>query len=500
MGVAANNGNVSGGEPTTEPDRNPASLERRYAALVDVTRLLGRSAGPAELFPALHAPIRSVLRCTSFVAGLYDVAGPIQPIYRDGDAGACLDYVAKKLDRLQGGEVVSGEGPAAYYIAAPLRRDDRFLGCLVAERAVEPFTSEDESFLGAVANLVGAAVDAAWLSVLARRRGDEIERLDAAARDLGASLDLDEVVQRVADHAHMLVGKPIVVWLVENDWIRAVARAGGALVGIGEERMLTPAEEARIRKSADALREALDIVDDEARSAVLGFPPSTAPGSWDPALAGRITTPLNLGQRLVGFLAVGPWIEDVPDREKLRLLLRMAPYAASAIENARMHAELRELSLTDPLVQLPNRRQLDLFLEREFAAATRGRALSFVLFDLDHFKEYNDTFGHREGDDALVLFARVLREETRSMNLAARYGGEEFAAVLSGTGKAGGRLHAERIRRRVLQETAGRLSVSAGVAEYRPWMKSPIELIVAADRALYRAKTEGRNRVCVAED
>src|SRR5690606_16972422 len=74
-------------------------------------------------------------------------------------------------------------------------------------------------------------------------------------------------------------------------------------------------------------------------------------------------------------------------------------------------------------------RQLDLFLEREFAAATRGRELSFVLFDLDHFKEYNDTYGHREGDDALVLFARVLREETRSMNLAARYGGEEFAAT-----------------------------------------------------------------------
>lgn len=479
---------------------NAASVEKRYAALLDVARLLGTSSGPAQLFPALHAPIRSGLNCTSFVAGLYDGAGPIQAIFRDGDAGACLDYVSKSLDALRAGSVASGEAMGAYYIAAPLRRDARFLGCLVAERPIEPFTAEDEDFLSAVANLVGAAVDAAWLSVMARRRGDEIERLDAAARDLGASLDLEEVVQRIADHAHLLVEKPIVVWLVENDWVRAVARAGGALVRLGEERMLTPADEARIRESAKALREALDIVDDDARSAALGLPLGDAVGQWDPSLAGRITMPLMLGQRLVGFLAVGPWIEDVPNREKLRLLLRMAPYAASAIENARMHAELRELSLTDPLVQLPNRRQLDLFLEREFAAATRGRALSFVLFDLDHFKEYNDTFGHREGDNALVLFAQVLREETRSMNLAARYGGEEFAAILSGTGKAGGKLHAERIRRRVLHETAGRLSVSAGVAEYQPWMQSPIELVVAADRALYRAKTEGRNRVCVVDD
>ena len=392
-----------------------------------------------------------------------------------------------------------GEGPGAHFIAAPLRRDDRFLGCLAAERPLEPFTPEDETFLSAVAHLVGTAVDAAWLSVLARRRGDEIERLDAAARELGASLDLDEVVHRVADHAHQLVEKPIVVWLVEGDWIRAAARAGGALVRLGEERMLTPSDEARIGKSGVALREALDIVDDNARVAALGLATGVVPGQPDPALAGRITIPLMLGQRLVGFMAVGPWIEDIPDREKLRLLLRMAPYAASAVENARMHAELRELSMTDPLVQLPNRRQLDLFLEREFAAATRGRELSFVLFDLDHFKEYNDTYGHREGDDALVLFARVLREETRSMNLAARYGGEEFAAILSGTGKTGGRLHAERVRRRVLDETGGRLSVSAGVAEYRPEMQSPIELVVAADRALYRAKTEGRNRVCVAD-
>ncbi|HEX7119912.1 MAG TPA: sensor domain-containing diguanylate cyclase [Longimicrobiales bacterium] len=475
--------------------------EQRYTALLEASRLLETSVGPALFFSALHDCLRNALRSSAFLAGLYDGTGPIHAVYRDGDTRGCMACVAEVLDRLRDGETVVVGAAGASYLAAPLLRDGRFLGCFIAARDDAGFSAEDAAFLGAVARIAAAAVDGAWLAVIARRRGDEIVRLDAAARDLGASLELEEVVQRVADHANALVEKPIVVWLIENERARAAARAGGALVRLGEERALSPSEEARIVQSAQSLREALDIVDHDERSIAVGLEAhDTGSVRPDPSLGGTISVPLMLGQRLVGFLAVGPWVDDAPDREKLRLLLRMAPYAAAAVENARMHAELRELSLTDPLVQLPNRRQLDLFLEREFAAATRGRALCFVLFDLDHFKAYNDTFGHREGDVALMRFARVLREETRSMNLAARYGGEEFATVLSGTGRAGGKMHAERIRRRVLRETNGRLSVSAGVAEYRPGMKSPIELVVAADQALYRAKTEGRNRVCVAGD
>ncbi|HEX6938635.1 MAG TPA: sensor domain-containing diguanylate cyclase [Longimicrobiales bacterium] len=488
------------GSPTANEPR-PTAPEQRYAALLEVSRILETNVGPALFFPALYERIRGALPSTAFLAGLHDGSGPIHPVFRAGETEGCLAYAVEVLDRLRAGECPIGGGPDAARLAAPISRDGRLLGCLAAERVGGEFAPEDATFLGAIGPIAAAAIDGAWLAVVARRRGDEIERLDAAARDLGASLELDEVVQRVADHANALVEKPIVVWLVENERARVAARAGGALVRLGEERKLTPSDEARIGRSGQTLREALDIVDHDERSIAIGLAMGEAGAvPRDPTLGDTISVPLMLGQRLVGFLAVGPWADDAPDREKLRLLLRMAPYAAAAVENARLHAELRELSLTDPLLQLPNRRQLDLFLEREFAAATRGRALCFVLFDLDHFKAYNDTYGHREGDDALILFARVLREETRSMNLAARYGGEEFAAVLSGTGKAGGHMHAERVRRRVLQETNGRLTVSAGVAEYRPGMRSPIDLVVAADQALYRAKTGGRNRVCVAED
>src|SRR5207248_8457274 len=94
------------------------------------------------------------------------------------------------------------------------------------------------------------------------------------------------------------------------------------------------------------------------------------------ANARRRLQPLLMGERVVGFISVGPANLDGSNADSLALLRRMAPHAAAAVENARLHGEVRRLSLTDPLVQLPNRRQLDLFLKREFAAAQRGRPLS----------------------------------------------------------------------------------------------------------------------------
>ena len=139
-------------------------------------------------------------------------------------------------------------------------------------------------------------------------------------------------------------------------------------------------------------------------------------------------------------------------------------------------------------------------LEKEFAAACRGRQISLVLFDLDRFKLYINTFGRLAGDEALIRFAQILRGETRSMNLAARFGGEEFAAILSATGIEGARIYADRIRLRVAEKSGGRLTVSAGIAEYRPWMRTPADLVAAADQALYRAKSAGRNQIDTAED
>jgi len=163
-------------------------------------------------------------------------------------------------------------------------------------------------------------------------------------------------------------------------------------------------------------------------------------------------------------------------------------FLSEMLHRERMRAE--KLALTDELTGLPNRRFVRLTLETEFAAAQRGRSLVIVFFDLDRFKVYNDTHGHIAGDHALRAFGAVLKGQTRSMNLSGRYGGEEFITILSSCDVAGALIFVDRVRRK-LRETpleVGAITASAGVATYSPDMKTPDELLAAADAALYRAK------------
>jgi diguanylate cyclase (GGDEF)-like protein len=158
------------------------------------------------------------------------------------------------------------------------------------------------------------------------------------------------------------------------------------------------------------------------------------------------------------------------------------------------------LALTDELTRIPNRRHLRLVLEHDFAAAQLGRPLTVAIFDLDRFKNYNDRYGHASGDIVLRTFADMLDAGTRRMNLSGRYGGEEFLAILSDTELDRALHFVERIRHgtTMLELPAGSISVSAGVASYRPGMRSPDELIAAADEALYRAKADGGDAIRVA--
>lgn len=178
------------------------------------------------------------------------------------------------------------------------------------------------------------------------------------------------------------------------------------------------------------------------------------------------------------------------DSSDLELLQALADQVAIAIENARLFEQVRALSLTDPLTGLANRRQLERELNREFSAAARGRELVVVIFDLDGFKEYNDAHGHLAGDDVLRKFAAALAGETRAMNLAARYGGDEFVALLSDSDLEKAAVFVDRVAQRFAREfgTADAVTVSAGMAEYETWMKTPEELLAAADEKLYQAK------------
>lgn len=171
------------------------------------------------------------------------------------------------------------------------------------------------------------------------------------------------------------------------------------------------------------------------------------------------------------------------------------------------NAELQRLTIMDPLTQLGNRRWLDEVLDREWSRGRRDHTpLSIILLDVDHFKRYNDTYGHPNGDECLQRIAEVLRAGApRPADMVARYGGEEFAVVLPNTALVGARLVAETMRERVAaleiphraSDVSPYVTLSLGTAGTVPSTEHTVgELLADADAALYSAKRSGRNRVC----
>ena len=183
--------------------------------------------------------------------------------------------------------------------------------------------------------------------------------------------------------------------------------------------------------------------------------------------------------------------------------------AHNALET--MNQTLEKLAMQDGLTGLANRRLFDITLKNEFYRAVRNSSsLALIMIDVDHFKQYNDIYGHAAGDQCLREISKVVAAgKNRAGDLSARYGGEELAVLLPGTDASGALVVAENMRHAIQNlglkhegNTCGVVTVSAGIYAYVPVKENnqPIELIEAADKALYKAKSCGRNCVYVGED
>ena len=223
---------------------------------------------------------------------------------------------------------------------------------------------------------------------------------------------------------------------------------------------------------------------------------------------GYVCVPLNSHGETLGFIHLRATTEAARDflEAKLPLIHTVSEYLGLALGNFRLQQTLRHQSVRDGLTGLFNRRYLEESISREVARVAReGTQLGIIMFDLDHFKRVNDTYGHDTGDAVLRQLGSLLLEHVRDEDIACRYGGEEFTIILPGASLETSRERAEQLRQLVCAMTVqwsgqiiGNLSVSLGVSCYPMHGTSWQQALKAADNALYSAKHAGRKRVVVA--
>ena len=226
-----------------------------------------------------------------------------------------------------------------------------------------------------------------------------------------------------------------------------------------------------------------------------------------------ISYPIIIGGRKIGVLNVTDKTGGASyDEVDLSLLEIIGPQVAVALERAEWQeraTEFQLMSITDPLTGLPNRRYLQERLTEELNRSKRyNYAMSFLMIDIDDFKAYNDHNGHQAGDLALQITAHCLKAALRSADVASRYGGEEFCILLPQTSVDEAGVIADRIRHRVAtthyphgkSQPLGRVSISVGVSTFSEIVNTADTVIAAADRALYQAKSQGKNRTVFYRD
>jgi len=228
-------------------------------------------------------------------------------------------------------------------------------------------------------------------------------------------------------------------------------------------------------------------------------------GDQKPARA--ICIPLSAQNEGLGNLHIS-WKQDRDSQvmsEELKFIEDIANSLALALGNLRLREKLHILSIREALTGLFNRRYLNETLPREINRAERSKkALSVLMFDIDHFKKFNDTFGHDAGDLVLRKISEVILSNIRESDIACRYGGEEFMIILPGTEIETAERRAEALRNDVSLmkldhngQDIGRVTISIGVAAYPQHGATPETLIKTADTAAYQAKKDGRNQVVV---
>ncbi|HYP24927.1 MAG TPA: diguanylate cyclase, partial [Actinomycetota bacterium] len=350
---------------------------------------------------------------------------------------------------------------------------------------------------------------------LAEAFNDMTDTLGETVSELSSSRDqLRRAIRRVGDTLRSTHDMKQMLASVLNTTVDAIRADGAVLWMFGSTREeLYPARGVNV--DLDSLGRVkvgegvVGLVAERSVNVLLPQQAGPRPTAAETAHPVTIAIPLYSQDRIMGVIAVH---RDDPDdhftEEEFDYVVFLGEQAGVAVENVLLHEEAQRLSITDGLTGVWNRRYFLMQFPQALAAAQRfQRPFSVLMLDLDSFKAINDTHGHQRGDAILVEFAKRVTRVIREVDTFARYGGEEFICLLSETDLHGARTTAEKVLDAIRSEPFGvpgeqplTITVSIGVASYPVHGDTYKTLVGAADRALYRAKQQGRDRVCTATE
>lgn len=385
-------------------------------------------------------------------------------------------------------------------LAIPLIVDNQKLGAaILAYRNTRTFTGHESSLSDQAAGLIALAIARTRALENSQHRAQELTALQSATAALLTTLDLEKLLGQILDAAISAIPA------AEKGRLLLIARDTGqlqirAVQGYTDPRISTFRSTETGSYTARSVRERRPLIIHDAQS-----DPDSPYQEEIPevqAIASMIIAPLIIGEETLGAISLDAYTRYAFTRSDLHLLVSFAATATTAIQNAQLHSEVQKQAITDPLTGLYNRRG---FLElgwREVERANRfERPLSALMLDIDYFKDVNDSHGHLTGDQVLAGIATQFLRDLRQIDLIGRYGGDEFIALLPETDLENACQAGERLRQIVVESIFAkgsqpvRITISVGVASLHHGGENIDSLIERADRALYQAKEQGRNRV-----
>ncbi len=388
-------------------------------------------------------------------------------------------------------------------ISAPLSASGETMGSIVLDNSSSPqaFTQDDLQLLVAMADRIALAIHNAQLFARERRRAAQLATVNELGHRVSSILDMDELAQTLVRlirdkfeyrYVHLLINDPS-----KNETVLR-AGAGPTMTELVPGRFILPFDQGIVGWTA-AHGETL-LANDVSKEARFQYHPAVAD------TRSEIAIPLTMSARVIGVLDIQSEQLNAFDPSDVATLETLAGQIAITLENARLYGEVQEQAHRDSLTQVYNH---GYFLERfseELACARREtQPLALIMLDVDYFKEYNDAYGHVVGDQVLVKIVQAIRAHVHHTDLVGRWGGEEFGIALLRTDAAGALRVAERIRQtlaatRVENRDGATIpspTVSQGIASYPAHTQDAATLIDLADAALYRAKSHGRDQICV---